>query len=447
MRLSLTTEARHPWQALILGVATALGMVAPGPAVSGEVRYVEVQSLLGQMYDAVISADDTESFGLSIPRGTALPRRMYPVRNLGVPMIQELRLAQYQNVLLRYPQRAYTAYLEPNRGSSSTANPRPAAIILTEDTSIPAGDPTYEGLDLVVDGCTMTLSGTHMFNSLWVVSGGVMTPSPAPNGEPTSPIDLTIAAELIVDSSSRVDLSGHGYAAGQGPGRGDYLQAGAGAGYGGLGGSIDGLPGGRIYGSPTDPLDVGSGGGGDANGGSGGGALRLVVADLQVEGSLLANGLNGGLGGGGGSGGCINLRVGSLGGGGLIQANGGGAGFDGGGGGGGRIAVRYGSDSFFGSFEANGGSGIGSGEPGTVYLERVTIPPILVAGYHPAEGILMSWPVSIAGVVLEATTALAGDEVSWETIPESLYQTSGQMILYFDPIGPSDLKLFRLRWP
>lgn len=82
---------------------------------AGEARHVEVQAVLGQMYDAVVDADDVETFGLSIPRGTALPRRLYPVRNLGVPMIQRANLKQYQAVLLRRPKRNYTAYLDPDR--------------------------------------------------------------------------------------------------------------------------------------------------------------------------------------------------------------------------------------------------------------------------------------------------------------------------------------------
>jgi hypothetical protein len=403
------------------------------------------------MYDAVTGANNIANFGLSIPRGTALPRRLYPVRHLGVPMIQKLYQAEYQNVLLRHPLRNYIAYLDPRSGSGMTVQARSAAMLLSEDTTIPSGDTSYDGLDLVVDACTLILSGPHAFNSLWVINGGTITTPPALSGQPTSPLDLTIAAEMIIDSSSQVDLSGHGFGAGQGPGHGDYFPRGAGAGYGGIGGGIGELPGGMIYGSPADPFEPGSGGGGDVEGGAGGGALRLVAGDLQLEGSLLANGLNGDYGAGGGSGGCINLRVGNLSGTGLIQANGGGAGFEesggGGGGGGGRIAVRYGTESFLGNLGAEGGLGIGLGEAGSVYLQQIILAPLLVADYWHGEGIRMSWSPSEAGVVLEASAALSSDEAAWETIPPSLYETAGDMISYFEPFRSSGLKFFRLRWP
>ena len=80
------------------------------------------------MYDAVIDADDTMTFGLSIPRGTALPRRLYPVRNLGVPMIHQRSEPVYQDVLLRYPKRNYTAYVDPSLSSGTTTNLPPAVV-------------------------------------------------------------------------------------------------------------------------------------------------------------------------------------------------------------------------------------------------------------------------------------------------------------------------------
>ncbi|MCL5096002.1 MAG: hypothetical protein M1608_00400 [Candidatus Omnitrophica bacterium] len=99
---------------LLLGGAVLLGLVVLSRAETNEVRYVEVQSLLGQVHDTAIDADDTETFGLSIPRGTALPRRMYPVRNLGVPMVQKLNQPRYKAVLLRRPKWSHTEYLEPD---------------------------------------------------------------------------------------------------------------------------------------------------------------------------------------------------------------------------------------------------------------------------------------------------------------------------------------------
>jgi hypothetical protein len=103
MRQNLIASPMRPWRGLIPGLAALLGVATSGRASADEVRHVQVQSLLGQVYDAVIGAEDAESFGLSIPRGTALPRRLYPVGNLGVPMIHELRQPRYRNVLLHWP--------------------------------------------------------------------------------------------------------------------------------------------------------------------------------------------------------------------------------------------------------------------------------------------------------------------------------------------------------
>jgi len=107
----------------IVGLALALGFAASGRAASGDLRYVEVQSTLGQMYDTAISTDDLATFGFSIPRGTALPHRLYPVRNLGVPMIHKTRRPQYKEVLLRHPQRNYTEYLDPDSDTDHSGNP------------------------------------------------------------------------------------------------------------------------------------------------------------------------------------------------------------------------------------------------------------------------------------------------------------------------------------
>ena len=103
---------------------------------TNDVRHVEVQSLLGQVYDTAIAADDAETFGLSIPRGTALPRRLYPVRSLGVPMIHRMNQPLYKEVLLRRPQRSHTEYLDPNPESIQPATPpeQPPAISVTTTT-------------------------------------------------------------------------------------------------------------------------------------------------------------------------------------------------------------------------------------------------------------------------------------------------------------------------
>lgn len=156
---------------------------------------------------------------------------------------------------------------------------------------------------------------------------------------------------LFVGTGSGFDASLQGWSgatnkllSGFGPGKG-YGQSG-GAGHGGKGGGPNG---GADYGSASDPVTLGSGGGaGDNNhnlDARGGGALRINAAGkVAINGSLLANGGNGKSNhGGGGSGGSVNILCDTFWGtNGVIGANGGtGANTVGGGGAGGRIAIRY----------------------------------------------------------------------------------------------------------
>lgn len=254
--------------------------------------------------------------------------------------------------------------------------------IISNSLAIGANDATYDNQDLMVSGAVVTIDGSHTFARLAVVNGGTLTHSPAPSGEPNNRLVLTIAQDMTIDSSSRVDVSGKGYGSYRGPASGaTHSTFASGAGYGGTGGdnsSRDAL-GGVGYGLATEPSDLGSGGGNAfrAQGGAGGGAIRLTVnGTFMIQGSVVASGLVGGVSseqwynyGGGGAGGSVLLTVGTLAGAGTIGANGG-AGGHGycGGGGGGRIAIYCGSNGFVGSISACGaGSGIGRGGASTIY--------------------------------------------------------------------------------
>jgi hypothetical protein len=256
------------------------------------------------------------------------------------------------------------------------------ATVFTSNTTINTGDTTYDGQDIVVKGCTLTVNGPHSFNSLIVTNSGLVTHSQSVYNTVTNMVDLTIAGDVIVRSGSAIDVSGKGYGSASGPGKGTAGSYGGGAGYGASGGNGQGgSSGGLAYGSLVEPVDVGSGGGtgyyGEA-GGAGGGAARLVVVGtLQVDGSILANGTVGVTGqwpsGGGGSGGSINLSVGTLSGNGTVKANGGNGGTStsgsSGGGGGGHVAVYYTSSAYAGLWQAYGGSGYQRGGSGTIYLK------------------------------------------------------------------------------
>jgi hypothetical protein len=257
------------------------------------------------------------------------------------------------------------------------------AAQFTAPVTIDTGTLDYEGQDIVVDGCTVTINGAHSFNSLALIHNAVVTHSAL------NRLELTIANDVSIEAGSRIDLTGKGYqgtgSTGNGPGGGTGAQSDSAGGGGGAHAGNGGNPqssfsGGQAYGSALQPADFGSAGGaGYAGvGGAGGGAIRLVVGgSLVVNGSILANG-NDGLNNyygasGGGAGGSIWITAGTLKGAGSIAASGGAGPIvyqeDGGGGGGGRIAVYAERGGFSGTVAAIGGTGYQAGGAGTVYVK------------------------------------------------------------------------------
>ncbi|MBI5387026.1 MAG: hypothetical protein HZA90_20320 [Verrucomicrobia bacterium] len=269
------------------------------------------------------------------------------------------------------------------------------AALISTNTALSPGDTTYDGQPIVVSNCTLTVNGPHAFASLMLVSNAVLTHAPAPNGETNNRLQLTIASDLTIDATSRIDVSGRGYAGlsdrGGGPGGGtgtrqDSNGGGGGGAHGGNGGAPQSIyAGGTAYGLPTTPSDWGSAGGAGygGSGGSGGGVVRLVVSNhLTLHGTISANGYNGTAhswgASGGGAGGSIWIAATTLSGDGSISADGGNGPAsneeDGGGAGGGRIAIEAESNGFTGSLRARGGSGYQHGGAGTVFLRTPAQP-------------------------------------------------------------------------
>ena len=192
---------------------------------------------------------------------------------------------------------------------------------------------------------------------------------------------------LTVDSGGQVNADAVGFAGGpeaatgRGPAGGSYYYCGGGGGgHAGAGGLYKAqAPGGSTYGSSTDPVTLGSGGGGACHtriGGAGGGYVKIVASGtVAVNGiGVISAGGGNGLGAGpdrspgGGAGGSINIQCAVLSGAGTIRANGAytGSSWGGGGGGGGRVKISTTSPSTFtGSITANGGDraelGVGGG--------------------------------------------------------------------------------------
>jgi large repetitive protein len=196
-------------------------------------------------------------------------------------------------------------------------------------------------------------------------------------------LDVT-ADRLDLDQTARIDVTGRGYLGGNKVGGfGTFGQtlgfaSGAGAGtggsYGGLGGRYSNGQTNPAYGSLTEPLDLGSGGGAlAALGGDGGGRMRIDAGQIANDGVIRADGgLPRGTADGAGSGGSVLIQARDLTGSGLITANGGGVTGNHTGGGGGRVAIRYNGvlGLASGNVRALGGPGYyGVGGHGTVVFQ------------------------------------------------------------------------------
>jgi hypothetical protein len=265
-----------------------------------------------------------------------------------------------------------------------------ALVTIVTDTSLSADNHLLDGEDITVTNCTLTIAGTHVFDSLSLINGATLTHEPATAGQPDNRIDLEIETDVLIDPSSSINVSLKGYGHGfPGPGAGvtgppgnDWGSGGAHGGDGADGSS--GAKGGRAYDSVSEPTDYGSAGGACPSHGGlerrGGGAVHITaLGTIIVHGSIVANGDSDAVTGsdyevGGGAGGSIWL-AGALGlaGIGVIQANGGGGDQDGdsGGGGGGRIAIYGASGLFSGLIQARSSKCSFPGGAGTIYTSDI----------------------------------------------------------------------------
>jgi len=246
------------------------------------------------------------------------------------------------------------------------------------DTTIGNGDRTYDGDDITVNDCTVTMDGAHLFSSLTIANGGTVTCSD------TSGMFLRVKGNMTIQAGASINVDGMGYSPGDGEGAGRDGRNAGGSGHGGKGGPGDGdAYGGEAYDRQDDPSKPGSGGGTGrynnsiAAGGFGGGFVRIVVdGQLRLDGEISADGISGVQGqigntpkdrvvwsGGGGAGGAIRIDCNAFSGSGDMTTGGGNAGWiadaGSGGGGGGIIALYYMSSTFIGPISASGGDGGG----------------------------------------------------------------------------------------
>ena len=89
------------------------------------------------------------------------------------------------------------------------ANSAPS-VVISNDTAIVGSDTTYDAQDIIVQSCTLTVSGAHSFRSLQVLGGAVLT-QPATTSSEINSLQLTVTSNLVLDATSRIDVSGRGY--------------------------------------------------------------------------------------------------------------------------------------------------------------------------------------------------------------------------------------------
>lgn len=265
-----------------------------------------------------------------------------------------------------------------------------SAITFSSNTTLGVGNTAYDGQDIIVSNCTLTVNGPHGFASLRLTSNAVVTCDALTTG-----LVVTVTSDLVVESTCAITVLGKGWTGtdttGNGPGGGGGARwldriGGSGAGHGGEGGlGSSGYAAGGGYGAWMEPATWGSAGGAGTQiqGASGGGAIRLQVGGaLHNDGLITANGANGAThaygAAGGGAGGSIWITAQTLAGAGRFSADGGSGGAsgrgNGGGGGGGRVAVYCATNFCTGQFTALGGWGYQYGGAGTVFLKLADQP-------------------------------------------------------------------------
>jgi hypothetical protein len=206
-------------------------------------------------------------------------------------------------------------------------------VVISTSTTINVGATNYDGTDLVVSNCTVTINGPHSFTSLSLISNAVLTHSAATTNS-TQSINV-FTGSLIIDPSSQINVVGDGYlGARQGNNSGQSgmtlsnaigSAAMCGGSYAGSGGGTPNI----AYGDFSNSIYPGSGGGGSGApnffaGASGGGVVNITAQSMLLNGIIHADGSSASFGySGAGSGGSILLHTATLTGTGSITANGG----------------------------------------------------------------------------------------------------------------------------
>ena len=76
-----------------------------------------------------------------------------------------------------------------------------ATAFVTGTLTIGVGDSTYQGQDILIDGGTLVLQGAHQFHSIQLIHGGSLRHAPT-SGDTGDGLDLTLGGELIADGGT-----------------------------------------------------------------------------------------------------------------------------------------------------------------------------------------------------------------------------------------------------
>ncbi len=227
---------------------------------------------------------------------------------------------------------------------------------------------SYEGLSILIDGSHVTIDGAHSFSSLYLTNSAVITHE---TGN-TNGLQLTVSNTLYISTNSSINANGKGSDVFTGQKVSHQDAAGS---YGGRGGANGATTiSGPVYGDFRAPIELGSAG---ESSHRGGGAIRIIVDQIILDGKITAVGSSGWYTGAG-SGGSIWLTATNLSGGGRLSSNGG-FGSRGASGGGGRVAVYYAQANNFNfsdQISCTGGAAdsqtVGGG-PGSIYLKEANL--------------------------------------------------------------------------
>ncbi|MCL5411446.1 MAG: fibronectin type III domain-containing protein, partial [Patescibacteria group bacterium] len=337
----------------------------------------------------------------------------------------------------------------------------------TLDLSLGGGAGGCNGTGLSWDAGTSTCTintdtkNTFNFTTINITSGSTLTAT----GSATATKFLTLRATGNATMAGTINLDGKGYPSDSGPGAGivgsgvnglGRPRGSSGGGYGGKGGSgyqyVTGFwaDGGIAYGD-SESLDLGSGGASRSStlGGAGGGGIRITSGNkISISGVIKANGLTlnsdvGGGSSGGGSGGKIVLKSKDIDISGSVTANGGTGGYSrvyscpkactwdyddgGGGGGGGRITISYthglsktGTISALGGAGGDGGASLAGnpGNSGVINIQDVAQGIYVLGGNNGSSAQSTTYRGSIDLANMVSSTPSATNQ---GVLPQALY--------------------------